>query len=813
MKKQIQKRLVILAIIFVLLVAVGIIFLLPYVAIEYYWFYNILTALGLSAYLVVMLLSRNDKNRISDLENRIRDLSKVNKQKINSEDIALNYLPVGIILYDEDSDIVFANAQAKEGFSNVLVGRSLQVISKELSENIQKRIGKFIIDVYDKKYDVVHYPKNKTIYLFEVTDRENTKEKYNKYTDALGIMKLDNFSDATDNLDYQDKANIQGLLLGAIDNWCSNNNIYSNNLRPEKTVIYLNKYQLDKLMKEQFDILNTVSDISKNNEIQITLSIGIACFEGDAKALGEAAEDALALAESRGGDQAVVNLKNQPLKFYGGKTNTAEKRNKITAKVNSRALEDFIENSDNVYIMPHTTTDVDALGSSIGLLEMVLAKKKKGQIVLDFDNMDVTCQKVIDMLNKEYIKLLEYLIDPEDALDEISSESLLIIVDHHSSIQSIEPKLVEKTKHIIVIDHHRRLDNILSEVLMNYVEPYASSSVELVTELIDLFDAKVTIDPFEATIMLAGMIIDTNNFSYRTGARTFEAAARLRKYGANPAQARLMLRESLDDIRTKTNLINQAKLVAGHFAVASLPEDTLTDRVQLAITADELLNIDNIVASFAIGNIGNDTVAISARSVEKFNVSVVMEEFGGGGHLNNAAAQIKNMSIQEAADKIETIIQETYKEETSMKVILIKDIKGKGKKGDIIDVATGYGNYLLTSKHAIAATTANIKTLETEHKKQAAEAKKELDVAKELKDVIEKSPIKLFVKIGESGKPFGSINTKQIADELKKSYQINVDKRKIELDENIHSLGSYEVNIRLHKDVIAIINLQVLEEE
>ncbi|HOO43515.1 MAG TPA: 50S ribosomal protein L9 [Bacillota bacterium] len=814
MNKRLGNRLVILFIIYVVLVTIGIVFIWPSnIGKEYFWYYIIFISLIALSILLINLLTRVDKNRISDLENKIRDLSKINKQKINSEDIALNYLPVGIVLYDDLGDIVYANSQAKEYFSNVLVGRSLKVISKDLADNIDRRIGKFILDVYDKKFDIVHYPKNKTIYLFEVTEREVAKEKYLNYTDAIGILKLDNFNDATEDLDFQDKANIQGLLLGAIDNWCARNDIYFNNLRPEKTLIFLNKYQLDKLMKEQFDILNTVSDISKNNDIQITLSIGVACFEGNAKALGEAAEDALTLAESRGGDQAVVNLKNQPLKFYGGKTNTAEKRSKITAKVNSRALEDFIENAENVFIMPHIATDVDALGSAIGLLEMVLAKKKTGRIVLDFENIDQTCQKVIDMLNQEYIKLLEYLIDPDDALDEISEESLLIIVDHHSTVQSIEPKLVDKTKHIIIIDHHRRIDNVLSDVLINYVEPYASSSVELVTELIDLFEEKVNIDPFEATIMLAGMIIDTNNFSYRTGARTFEAAARLKRFGANPFKARLMLRESLDDIRTKTNLINQARIIMNHFAVATLPEDNLTDRVQLAITADELLKIDNIIAAFAIGNIGNETIAVSARSVDTFNVSVVMEGLGGGGHLNNAAAQVKDKTIPEIAETIEKIIKDTFKEESTMKVILVKDIRGKGKKGDIIDVATGYGNYLLTSKHAIAANTANIKAWESEKEKEAIEAKKEFEKAQEMKLKIEKSPIKLFVKIGESGKPFGSINTKQIADELKKTHQLTVDKRKIELDENIHSLGSYEVNIKLHKDVTAVINLQVLEEE
>lgn len=813
MNKQSKSQILIISITYIVLILLGVFIILPNMEITYFWFYIIVIFLILAAHIAQAFNSKIKNSRIFDLENKIRELNKTSKHKLNSEDIALNYLPVGIMLYDESDEIVYANAQAKEYFSNVLVGRSLKVIHKELSENIIKRVGKFIVDIYDKKYDIIHYPKNKTIYLFEVTDREVTKDKYQKYTDAIGILKLDNFSDATEDLDFQDKANIQGLLLGAIDNWCNRYNIYFNNLRPEKTIIFFNKYQLDELMKEKFEILDIVSDISKNNDLRITLSIGISCFEADAKSLGEAAEEALGLAEDRGGDQAVVNLKNQPLKFYGGKTNTAEKRSKITAKVNSRALEDFIDSAKNVYIMPHKTTDVDALGSAVGVLELALAKKKEAYIVLDFEDIDQTCQKVIDMLNQEYIKLLEYIVDPEDALVDVKQDSLLVIVDHHSTVQSIEPRLVERTKHIIIIDHHRRIDNILSDVLMNYVEPYASSSVELVTELIDLYDANVSLDPFEATMMLAGMIIDTNNFSYRTGARTFEAAARLKRFGADPFQARLMLRESLDDIRTKTNLINQARIILNHFAITSLADEDFVDRVHLAKTADELLKVDNIIGSFAIGYLDSETIGVSARSLDRFNVSVVMEQLGGGGHLNNAAAQIKDMTIQEVAEKIEEIIKESYREETTMKVILVKDVRGKGKKGEIIDVATGFANYLLTSKQAIAANNANIKTLEAEKEKLAVEAGKELDNAKELKEVIEKSPIKLYVKIGENGKLFGSINTKQIADELKKVYKLTVDKRKIELEDNIHSLGNYEVNIKLHKDVTAIINLQVLEEE
>jgi len=813
MRKTNKTNPLFLTLFFLVLILAGILILYPRFALEYFIFYNILVVIFITWYVSAYLLSKSRKQRINELENKIRETTSIQKRKINSEDIALNYLPVGIILYDEAYNIVYANALAKEVFSNALVDRNLKVINRDIFENISKRIGKFTTTVYDKIFDVVHYPKNNTIYLFEVTDREIIKQKYYDFSDVIGVMSLDNFNEATSNLDFQVKANIQGLLLSALNTWCSTNNVYFINLRPEKSVIMMERKRLDELMKDQFTILNKISKIADDNGVRVTLSIGIAAYEAPPAELGDAAEEAMKLAIARGGDQAVVNLKNQPIKFFGGKTNTVEKRSKIAAKVNSRALEDFFAERGSVFIMPHKGTDLDALGAAVGLLEMALTKNKNSRIVLDFDNVDQTTSKLINMLNQEYVKLLDYLIDPEDAIEQINHDSLLILIDHHSPSQSNVPLLTEKTKHVVVIDHHRRLDNSISDLLMNYVEPYASSSVELVAELLDFYREEIDIDPFEATIMLAGMMIDTNNFSSHTGARTFEAAAKLRHLGADPSKAKLILRESLDDIKTKSNLVNRAKIINNHFAITLLEPEDITDRVQLAKTADELLEIDNIIAAFAIGFITKETVAVSARSINNFNVQVVMEQFGGGGHMNNAAAQVKDTSPDIIAKKIEQIISESYKEDTTMKVILIKDVKGKGKKGDVIEVATGYGNYLLNSKHAIAASSANMKSLNDELEKQKHEANKEYQTALELKKQVEESPIKIYVKLGETGKLFGSINSKQIADELKKTYGLNVDKRKIDLTDNINSLGNYEVNIKLHKEVIAVISIQVLEQE
>jgi ribosomal protein L9 len=751
--------------------------------------------------------------KIKLLEEKLRDASVLQKRLKNSEEIALNYLPVGMILYDSNGLIIYANNAAKDYFSNLLVDRRLSLVHENLANLIEKKESKFIINVYGKEYDVIHYPKNRALYLFEVTQREEMKTYIRDHAPVIGMINLDNFEEATQNFDFQLKSSVQGKFLGAISNWAQKYDLYLINLRTERCIFFCHRHQLEQIMKDDLSILEKINEASNATEVRVTASIGIACGDVTQNNLGDLAEEALKLALGRGGDQVVVNIENQPLKFFGGKTNTVEKRTKITARINSRIIGDLIAKHPKTYIMPHKWTDIDALGAAVGLLHLALVQGKEARIILDFDAIDLTCSKVINMLNREYIKLLEYFMDPDYALDQINADDLLILVDHHAASQSNEPKVVEKTKNIVIVDHHRRMEGALTDVLLSYIEPYASSSAELVIELIELYNYEIELDSFEATMMLAGMMIDTNNFTYRTGVRTFEAAALLKRYGADPFKARLLLRESLDHIKTKSNLINQAQIISNHFAITTLAPEIQTERVQLAKTADELLEIDNIVAAFAIGHISPDVVAISGRSVDKFNVQVIMEQFGGGGHLNNAAAQIPNGTIPEIVHKLEEILKTSYKEEINMKVILTKDVKGKGKKGEIIDVATGYGNFLLTTKQAMEATTGNLKSLEEERAKIEKEAKAELDMAKKLKADIEDHPIKLYVKIGESGKLFGAINTKQIAEEYKKTHNIELDKRKIVLDENIHSLGVYKVPVKLHKDVMAYINLQILEEK
>ncbi|MGE0002897.1 MAG: hypothetical protein AB7S88_00380, partial [Candidatus Izemoplasmatales bacterium] len=346
-----------------------------------------------------ILLSKKRRFRISALEEKIRDMNALNKRLKNSEDIALNYLPVGMVIYDDNFTISWANNAAKEYFSNVLTGRKLSVVHDELAKLVEKREGKSIVSIYDKEYEMVHYPKNKCVYLFEVTEREDARKKLRDSMDVVGILSLDNFAEATQNFDFQEKTTIQGKYLSSLDNWCKKNNIYFVNLRPEKSVLLFHRSKLDELVKEEFLIMDEIAAISNQNEIRVSLSMGIASGDLASDELGDRAEEALKLALGRGGDQVVVNIQNQPLRFFGGKSNTAEKRTKITARINSRALSELLQKHSQVFIMPHKMTDIDALGGAVGLLQMALAEGCDAKIVLDFDFIDQTTQKVVDMLN------------------------------------------------------------------------------------------------------------------------------------------------------------------------------------------------------------------------------------------------------------------------------------------------------------------------------------------------------------------------------------------------------------------------------
>jgi ribosomal protein L9 len=759
-----------------------------------------------------IVVSRRKNQRLSWLSEKLKETQETVKQLDVVERIVNEEIPLGIIVFDDQYKIKWANKYAKGFvFQNTLEEKNIETISNDLFQAILNKEDKFITKIYTYQYEIEVDYKHMIVYFTEVTEREETKQKYDANTDVIAVLNLDNLSDAISVLDVSERSYIQGKYLEALESWADEFDLYLMPITNAKLIAVMNKDNLEALVANEFKILEDIAAISKANDLLVTLSSGIACSNIKLNKLGDIAEDALDLALSRGGDQIVVNIEGK-LMYFGGNTNTAEKRTRITTRTNTQKLERLYEETNRVFIVPHKYPDTDAFGAAMGMLKMAHAFNKEAFIVLDFNKLDKTVSRIIQLMEYEYVTFLDYFISTNQALDFINREDLIILVDHHSFGQTMDDRIPLRSKNLVIIDHHRKLSDAIEFAVINHSEPYASSSVELVTEMLDLSSREVTLNQFEATVMLSGIMVDTNNFMYRTGSRTFEAAAILRKFGADTFKVKNILRENLDEIQLRSQLLGLAEVVHKKFSIVIVPKEIQSDRTLLAKIADMLLEIQDTVAAFAIGEINPGEIGISARSLEGFNVQVLMEKFNGGGHLNNAGAQIKEKDINKVRVDLIQTLNDAVQEERPMKVILIKDLRGKGKKGDVIDVAAGYGNFLLTNKTAIEATSENLQSIETEKERKADEEKKLVEESKELKEKIEKLPVKVYVKIGENGKLFGKVSSKQIADQFKKQHGVDIDKRKIQVKGDINALGNHNVSVKLHKSVTAKIEVLVIEE-
>ncbi len=801
--------------------AISGIFLLSIIALAVGLFFltNHITALLVLLVFLVLVVSyyildkKNQYKILQTQKTELGELRQLMKHKSSLDEYIIQTMPTGIIILDNDDNIVFANETAKQIFDNQLVDKSLanihQPIYKALSDKHLRQAQTF--NIYNTYYSIRYIEETQALFIDNIHEKVKLKNLYAQHTTVIGVLHLDNFEDALSILDVKERNEIQGKYLGLLDTWAADNECHLVPVSASKIYVYMHRKNLENIIAQDFDVLNDIAHISKEHDLVVTLSGGFACANIPIALLATTAEEALDLALSRGGDQIAINLQGEAFKYFGGNTNTQEKRTRISSRINAKKLDLLFETASTVFIMPHTYPDSDALGSAIGAMKMALAAKKEAYIIIDFDALDATVSKIMTLMEYEYVALLDYIISPEKALSLMDKHSALILVDHHSHGQLINDKILQKSHTLVIIDHHRKLTDAIEDVEIAYIEPYASSTSELIVEMLSVYPKEVSLNPFEATVILSGMIVDTNNFMYRTGARTFEAAAILRKFGADTYKIRNILRESFQDIQIKGDLLRRAEVINKRFAVVVIPDDIDADRRLLAKVADDLLEIDHVVAAFVIGDIEDRQVGISARSLEGFSVQKIMEDFGGGGHLNNAGAQIENTDKPQVKQQLKDYLEELKQEGRPMKVILQKDVKNQGKKGEVIEVAPGFGNYLLTSKQAIEATQENLQAIEDEQKQaQQAEAQ-HIEEMKALKKRIDHRAVKVYVKLGKNGKMFGKITTKQIADAFKEQHNIEIDKRKIQLDEAISALGTYSVEVKLHKDIIAQFELLVLE--
>ncbi|MBS4177627.1 DHH family phosphoesterase [Lederbergia citrea] len=615
--------------------------LLVFIGIQSTWIALIGTLLLLALFYAALHV---EKEAAKATEEYITTLS-YRVKKVGEE--ALMDMPIGIMLINDDYQIEWTNPFMASCFNeNTLAGRSLYDVGEQIIPLIKQDIDTEIVTINERKYNVILKLEEKLLYFFDVTDQIETVRRYEAERNVIAFIFLDNYDDATQGMDDQARSGLNSTVTSLLNEWALEHGIFLKRTSSDRFVTLLNEKILRELEMEKFSILDTVRETTAKQNVPLTLSIGVGIGELTLPELGVLAQSSLDLALGRGGDQVALKLPNGKLKFYGGKTNPMEKRTRVRARVISHALKELIVESDQVIVMGHKYPDMDAIGASIGIRKAAEMNHREGYIVVNFSEIDTGVQRLIEEM-KAYPDLYSRLITPEEALELATENTLLVVVDTHKPSLVIEEKLLNKTDRVVVIDHHRRSEDFIKKPLLVYMEPYASSTAELVTELLEYQPKNGKINSLEATALLSGIIVDTKSFTLRTGSRTFDAASYLRSQGADTVLVQKFLKEDVDTYIKRSKLIETVEFYRDGIAIASGKEDEIYDPVLIAQAADTLLTMDNVSASFVISKRAEDIVGISARSLGEINVQILMEALGGGGHLSNAAVQLPGEKIVE----------------------------------------------------------------------------------------------------------------------------------------------------------------------
>ena len=486
-----------------------------------------------------------------------------------------------------------------------------------------------------------------TVYFADMTEMFNIRDEFLRTRPVVSIILIDNYDELTGNLSDSAVSTLDAQINDVVTTWVSGLEALCRKIERNRYLLIFENKSLAHLQEARFSILEDVRRVTTSGGMSATISLGLgkdgASFEENYRFASLAIEMAL----SRGGDQAVIKDRYN-FTFYGGRTKETERHTRVKSRVMAGSLSELIGQSSTVYIMGHRMADLDALGSAVGLLCLCRVRGRPAKIVIDLQKN--ACQSLISELNaaQGYENLF---ISGQDALIEADNRSLLIVVDTN------RPEQVESISRVAVIDHHRRAADYSEQPVLNLHEPYASSASELVTELLQYAVNQRDLRPLEAQALLAGIVLDTKNFSVRTGSRTFESAAYLRKAGADPVEVKKLFQTDLDDTLTRYRVVQAARLYRGELAVACLDE-TIT-RTIAAQAADELINIAGITASFVLFPDG-DQVIISARSIGACNVQVILEKLGGGGNGATAGAQIKGKPVREVLQELVASIDAFY---------------------------------------------------------------------------------------------------------------------------------------------------------
>src|SRR5699024_9978486 len=575
---------------------------------------------------------------------------------------ALLEMPIGIILFDDDYKIEWSNPYMTQfGEADSLVGEPLNILSEEITSLINQEENDAWIELAGYVFQVEIKMEERLLYLFDRTSESHIKMLYDEEQTIIAIIYLDNYEEITRNMDDTLKSQLNSEVTSVLNNWSRQYGLYLKRTSQDRFIAVGTHKLLDELEKSKFSILDDVRKIDGEHEQKnpVTLSIGVGLGTVPLPTLGELAQSSLDLALGRGGDQVVIKDESGKVRFYGGKTNPMEKGTRERARDISHALKELVNQGDTIIIMGHKSPDMDSLGASIGILNIAQANDVEGYVVFDPDDLNPGMYRIIDAM-KEEPSIWKYFVSPDDAEEIITNRSLIVIVDTHKPTMLPNERLLNKTSYKVVIDHHRRGEDFIEHPTLVYMEPYASSTSELVTELLEYQPKSLSLKVIEATALLAGIIVDTKSFTLRTGSRTFDAASYLRSRGADTVLVQRFMKEDINNYIKRSKLIERANIYRDSVAISTAKEGEVYDHVLIAQAADTLLSMKGITASFVISEREDGQIGISARSLGDINVQIIMEKMSGGGHLTNAAAQIADTTITDAEAFLKDILDEYF---------------------------------------------------------------------------------------------------------------------------------------------------------
>lgn len=606
--------------------------------------------------------------------NRARDKrwKKYIEELSSNIDSAARYailnLPVPLTLVDFDGKITWYNSKFSEIVSeNDLIGNEIEEVVSDIDvdrlingEDLGEiKIGDRVFNLLSSITEMGEGKESRYIlmlYWIDVTNYAHLKELYKDEITNVAIIQVDNYDDVMSETKEEKRPFVASEIESKINLWASRMNGIIKKYSTDKYLVVFKQRYLDNLEAKRFSILDDIREIDEGNKIPVTLSIGVGVSGKNLGQLEDYAYSALELALGRGGDQAVVR-KQGNFEFYGGKTKAVEKRNRVKARLIAHGLRPIIDESSKVIIMGHKNPDMDAYGAAIGVYRAVINRGKEAHIVLNHVNESIKNIHEVFSDNEEYSFVSSY-----EAIDLLEEDALVVVVDTHRPSFTECPDLLTDDTRIVVIDHHRMGTEFIENTVLKYLEPYASSTSELVTEILQYMESKMTIEKIEAEALLAGISVDTKNFTFKTGVRTFEAASLLRRHGADTTAVRQLFQDDLEMFISKSNIVSKAKNI-GHSVALSVTHETIPNlQLALAQGADELLNIRGITTSFAVGMGDDDVVYVSARSLGDVNVQLIVEKIGGGGHITMAGVQLKDMTLEEASDVLINAIHEYFEE-------------------------------------------------------------------------------------------------------------------------------------------------------